>query len=690
MKKHVIKKMRYIVLTVFVLLLSVTLENVVLHAQNEMNNEIDKYVAIDENGKVTYLPLEKEVRKAYIEPKSYEIVDIDKNMILASFDTYQEANAALQKKQNRKIESDDENLAICGNEEVRTIDYGVVRFTAGVNTLYKNVETGRNDGYTNGSYAPDAAYLGTSADGTKIRFKQANVIGEVNASEVRIIPYTSSLVISKYITSNGKLYHTLTTNMNTYQSTVQVGYMPSYMNNNATYYSYDGHYFYHDFKSMIDDYRSGTYTKAINSSNPYYNYFQYLSHRSKTNFTAEQLDAFVAYQTAGNTSSKMYQQGKNFLSTQNRWGVNALLMYGVAANESAWGTSQIAKDKNNLFGHGAVDDNPYWGANGYESPAKSIEYHGEYFVSKGYLNIADWRYYGANTGDKQSGLNVKYASDPYWGEKAAAQGYYLENYYGNKNIDYGKKTIGIVNGTINIRKEASTSSPALYNTGQGTSGDLLDYPIIILETVTGSNVNGNNQWYKIQTDIPLVSDRSVVSSKSEYSFTRDYAYIHSSNVKIVHEGNENENHPNQLPTIQKINQSLGLTITENYATGFKVGESISDFISRVKKVNDECFVSVKNKTGVLVSSGKVSTGYTYTIKGSDGIQTFTIVIKGDVNGDGQIYATDYVFVKNHIMGKTKLNGAFLKAADIDKNGKIYATDYVFIKNYIMGKGLINQ
>ena len=29
---------------------------------------------------------------------------------------------------------------------------------------------------------------------------------------------------------------------------------------------------------------------------------------------------------------------------------------------------------------------------------------------------------------------------------------------------------------------------------------------------------------------------------------------------------------------------------------------------------------------------------------------YTVVIKGDVNGDGEIYATDYVKVKNHIMG----------------------------------------
>ena len=39
--------------------------------------------------------------------------------------------------------------------------------------------------------------------------------------------------------------------------------------------------------------------------------------------------------------------------------------------------------------------------------------------SKGYLYPKDYRYNGGFLGNKASGLNVKYASDPYWGEKAA-------------------------------------------------------------------------------------------------------------------------------------------------------------------------------------------------------------------------------------------------------------------------------
>lgn len=65
--------------------------------------------------------------------------------------------------------------------------------------------------------------------------------------------------------------------------------------------------------------------------------------------------------------------------------------------------------------------------------------------------------------------------------------------------------------------------------------------------------------------------------------------------------------------------------------------------------------------------------------------TFLLSVIGDVNGDGKIYATDYVKIKNHIMGKITIKGSYLFAADVNNDGNIYATDYVKIKNFIMEK-----
>lgn len=61
----------------------------------------------------------------------------------------------------------------------------------------------------------------------------------------------------------------------------------------------------------------------------------------------------------------------------------------------------------------------------------------------------------------------------------------------------------------------------------------------------------------------------------------------------------------------------------------------------------------------------------------------TNILKGDVNRDGKITSSDYVLIKNHIMGVNILNDEQKKYADYNGDGKITSSDYVLIKNYIM-------
>ena len=91
-------------------------------------------------------------------------------------------------------------------------------------------------------------------------------------------------------------------------------------------------------------------------------------------------------------------------------------------------------------------------------------------------------------------------------------------------------------------------------------------------------------------------------------------------------------------------------------------------------------ITVKNTSGESVN-GKLATGY----KVND---TYTISVLGDVNGDGEVTPSDYMRVKNHIMNKSKIDGAALISADVNKDGNITPSDYMNIKNYIMNKNKI--
>ena len=72
------------------------------------------------------------------------------------------------------------------------------------------------------------------------------------------------------------------------------------------------------------------------------------------------------------------------------------------------------------------------------------------------------------------------------------------------------------------------------------------------------------------------------------------------------------------------------------------------------------------------------------IKIKIGEKEYTLVMLGDVSGDGEVKSKDYMMIKNYIMGTLELNDAEKKSADVNKDGEIKSKDYMMIKNYIMG------
>lgn len=408
------------------------------------------------------------------------------------------------------------------------LDGYIVNFNTKGNATTDYIDTLTGEpGYTNGLYGADAAYLGT--EGNYVKFMLAGVTGKVLASQVQIVPASQVSCISYYAVSKGRLYHYISTNL-TNSSTSSVldnGPAPSYLKTGERYYSYDGHYFYtsETFNNMLTDYKSGTRNYAVNSSEPFYNYFQYLPLRSKTTYSAAELNTVINKQ-ANSSISKMNNIGESLIRCQNTYGVNALITSGIAANESYWGKSSIAQAKNNLFGLNAVDSSPGTSANTFTSVDTCIKDFTETYMSKRYLNRNNWVYFGGFLGNKGSGINVKYASDPYWGEKAAAAAWLLDGNSGSK--DTGLYTIGIksASGNVNIRAESTTNSSLLYNTGIQPQSSYL---------VLNQKTEGN--FYKIQSDSVINGSRNGIDSTSgSYDFTSMYAYIHADYITLVSKG----------------------------------------------------------------------------------------------------------------------------------------------------------
>ena len=302
----------------------------------------------------------------------------------------------------------------------------VVNFNTKSNVTTDYTYSG-GSGYTNGNYGADAAYLGTDASGN-IRFMLAGVTGTVKKSEVQVLDYSEiGDNVSYYQVSGGKLIHYISYNLNQKpKSSINNGPAPSYLNEGTKYYSYDGHYFYKDYKTMLSDYQSGANgASAVNSGNAFYNYFQFLDMNSSTNYSGDELNN-ILNDKISSSDSKLLNTGTLFVKYQNQYGVNALLSLGIAVNESAWGTSRICMTKNNLFGLNAYDQTPGQSADYFASAEDCIREFMSDWMSDGYLSSSDWRNHGELLGNKSEGINVSYASDPYWGEKAAAIAWELD------------------------------------------------------------------------------------------------------------------------------------------------------------------------------------------------------------------------------------------------------------------------
>lgn len=124
-------------------------------------------------------------------------------------------------------------------------------------------------------------------------------------------------------------------------------------------------------------------------------------------FTAERFErAFAGTPLAG--------IGEALVEAEQATGINALILAAICAHESGWGTSRLARDKNNLAGLGAYDGQEYSAGIRFDSRADSIMYLARLLATH---YAPGGKYFGGSF--DLTGVGVRYASDPAWARKVA-------------------------------------------------------------------------------------------------------------------------------------------------------------------------------------------------------------------------------------------------------------------------------
>ena len=131
--------------------------------------------------------------------------------------------------------------------------------------------------------------------------------------------------------------------------------------------------------------------------------------------------------------------------------------------------------------------------------------------------------------------------------------------------------------------------------------------------------------------------------------------------------------------------------TEDYVIGIEAKTNQTDFIANF--LNDPETLHIYGSDEVEITDKSKFTGSYMTIKLEiDGYvyDQLTIVVRGDLNGDGLVTAADNVMAKNCVLGKKEVDFIVTKIADINNDGLITAPDVIRIKNYILGKKGLNE
>lgn len=178
----------------------------------------------------------------------------------------------------------------------------------------------------------------------------------------------------------------------------------------------------------------GIYLVIDNANSPYLNHFFYLSQNgtyvgkdegtwenpfrtadlrfaSPSGVTAGVIDSWL-----GSNNSPLQGLGSAFIEAQTTYGVNATYLVAHAIEETGWGRSLIAEQKNNLFGYGAYDSNPGPDAGIFPSNEYAILFQA-YEVRNNYLNPGSSNFYKTPTLD---GMNENYATSHTWSTSIAS------------------------------------------------------------------------------------------------------------------------------------------------------------------------------------------------------------------------------------------------------------------------------
>ncbi len=219
----------------------------------------------------------------------------------------------------------------------------------------------------------------------------------------------------------------------------------------------------------------------------------------------------------------------------------------------------------------------------------------------------------------------------------------------------GKVTTDIVkvnvNSSIKMRSEPN---------GSKTVGYLYKDEIVTRLEKAKNKVDGT-YWDKVMKSSGTIGYVARQTSDNEKNYKK---YL----VEIESENTNNNQQPNNISNDKIQFNKIDKTITVIPET------KVSDIVSLLGNQT-----IIKNSDKKQLSSSSMVTTNT-NVNGE-----YTVVVLGDINGDGKIDTADLLMIQKHLLSIKKItNNVKMKSADINRDGKINTADLLKIQKKLLG------
>ena len=209
--------------------------------------------------------------------------------------------------------------------------------------------------------------------------------------------------------------------------------------------------------------------------------------------------------------------------------------------------------------------------------------------------------------------------------------------------------------------------------GEGT---FIDIPPMRGTTAYGYESSGVYWYVRVYEDYVIFSARDFTSNKWLPAYdikinTKDIMPAHTPTANPSPRFNELEDN------VFEILADSGYSIDNSYITGisemtnadtlmsaFKNKERLTIYDNKGRKMKSDAFVGTGSRIRYLADTGESSERH--------------IIVRGDIDGDGQITTSDYLSIKYYFQGKYQIPSEVALAADVDNNGRMDSRDYLNI------------